>query len=216
MTTKLKPISIAIDGPVAVGKSTVGRLLAERLGFCFIDTGSMYRALTWKAIREGIDLEDEERLKELAMRSKMEFVSGCLLLDGEDINKELRSPEVERGVSLVSKLGGVREILVSQQRALAEGGGVVMAGRDIGTVVLPHAELKIFLTASLRERAYRRFKEVGGDFKTILEELERRDRIDSQREISPLKPAPDAYIIDTENLSPEEVVDKILSLLRGV
>lgn len=211
----LKPISIAIDGPVAVGKSTVGRILAERLGFRFIDTGNMYRALTWKAIREGINLEDEKALTELALKTRMEFAGYALLIDGKEKSEELRSPEVERGVSLVSKWGGVREILVAKQRDLAEGGGVVMAGRDIGTVVLPNAELKVYLTASIKERALRRFKEVGGDFEVILKELERRDSIDSQREISPLKPAPDAYIIDTENLSPEEVVGKILSLLGG-
>lgn len=210
-----KPQVIAIDGPVAVGKTTVGRLLARRLNYHFVDTGMMYRALTWKALRTGINPYDADGLTKMAYETRLSVDEEGINVDGVTVGEELRSPEVERKVSLVSMVPGVREAMVQRQRELADRGGIIMAGRDIGTVVLPEAPLKVFLTASAKERARRRHSELGGreDYETILRDLERRDELDSSRSISPLKPAPDAHIIDTENLTPEEVVDRILALI---
>lgn len=209
---------IAIDGPVAVGKSTIGRLLAEKLGYFFVDTGNMYRALTWKALKLDIDLGGEDKLSQLAANTKIEFVSGRILVDGKDITVEVRSEEVERNVSLVSKVAGVRQIMLEKQREIARAGKVIMAGRDIGTVVLPEAELKVFLIASPEERAHRRYlellnQEAKADYNAILADLVSRDKIDSQQAASPLQPAADAKIIDTEGLTPERVVQKILTLM---
>ncbi len=212
------PSLIAIDGPVAVGKSTVGRLLARRLGFRFVDTGVMYRALTWLALQRKVDIKDEETLSLLAKEAEIDLTLSSrgetVLVQGCDITRELRDPEVKSCVSLVSKVPGVRQALVAQQRLLAQGEKVVMVGRDIGTVVLPQAELKIFLLASPEERARRRYVERGeANYDATLAELKRRDEIDSQRSLSPLRPAPDAKTIDTEGLSPEQVVDRILDLV---
>jgi len=218
----LKPQLIAIDGPVAVGKSSVGSLLAKRLGYVFFDTGMMYRAFTWKVLKLGIPIEDEQKLCQLANTTKFDFIplQGWRLspaIDDEDVSSKLLCPEVEAHVSLASKIAGVRQTLVLEQRKLAQRGKVVMAGRDIGTVVLPWAELKIFLTASTKERARRRHKELlkrgeNSSLESVLADLKRRDEMDIHRTISPLKPAEDAIIIDTENLSLEQVVDKIYTL----
>jgi len=218
----LKPQLIAIDGPVAVGKSSVGSLLAKRLSYVFFDTGMMYRAFTWKVLKSGISIEDEQKLCQLANTTKFDFVplQGCYLspfIDDEDISSKLFYPEVEAHVSLVSKIAGIRQTLIQEQRKLARRGKVVMAGRDIGTVVLPWAELKIFLTASTEERARRRYKELlergaNSSLESVLAELKKRDEMDIHRTISPLKPAEDAIIINTENLSLEQVVDKIYTL----
>jgi cytidylate kinase len=222
MEGNLKPQLIAIDGPVAVGKSSVGSLLAKRLSYVFFDTGMMYRAFTWKVLKSGISVEDEQKLCQLANTTKFDFVplQGCYLspfIDDEDISSKLFYPEVEAHVSLVSKIAGIRQTLIQEQRKLARRGKVVMAGRDIGTVVLPWAELKIFLTASTEERARRRYKELlergaNSSLESVLAELKRRDEMDIHRTISPLKPAEDAIIIDTENLSLEQVVDRIYTL----
>jgi cytidylate kinase len=219
MEENLKPQLIAIDGPVAVGKSSVGSLLAKRLGYVFFDTGMMYRAFTWKVLKSGIPIEDEQKLCQLANTTKFDFVplQGCYLsplIDDEDVSSKLLCPEVEAHVSLASKIAGVRQTLILEQRKLAQRGKVVMAGRDIGTVVLPWAELKIFLTASTEERARRRYKELlkrgeNSSLEIVLADLKKRDEMDINRSISPLKPAEDAIIIDTENLSLEQVVDKI-------
>jgi cytidylate kinase len=218
----LKPKLIAIDGPVAVGKSSVGSLLARRLGYVFFDTGMMYRAFTWKVLKSSIPPEDENRLCHLASTTKFDFVpsqEGYLspLIDGENVSSQLLLPEIEERVALISKVAGVRQALVSEQRKLAQRGSVVMAGRDIGTIVLPWAELKVFLAASAEERANRRYKELleqgeRADYTSIFAELKRRDEIDTNRTVSPLKPAADAVTIDTENLSLEQVVDKIYVL----
>jgi len=218
----LKPQLIAIDGPVAVGKSSVGSLLARRLGYVFFDTGMMYRAFTWKVLKSGISTEDEQKLCQLANTTKFDFVplQGCCLsplIDDEDVSSKLFRSEVEEHVSLTSKIAGVRQTLILEQRRLAQRGKVVMAGRDIGTVVLPWAELKIFLTASTEERARRRYKELLGrgensSLEIVLADLKRRDEMDIHRTISPLKPAEDSIIIDTENFSLEQVVDKIYTL----
>ena len=218
----MKPQLIAIDGPVAVGKSSVGSLLARRLGYVFFDTGMMYRAFTWKVLKSGISIEDEQNLCQLANTTKFDFVplQGCYLsplIDDENVSSKLLRPEVEEHVSLTSKIAGVRQTLILEQRRLAQRGKVVMAGRDIGTVVLPWADLKIFLTASTEERTRRRYKELlkrgeSLNQEIVLADLKKRDENDINRTISPLRPAEDAIIIDTENLSLEQVVDKIYTL----
>jgi cytidylate kinase len=222
MKGNLKPQLIAIDGPVAVGKSSVGSLLAKKLGYIFFDTGMIYRAFTWKVFKSGISTENEQKLCQLANTTKFDFVPSkegnlSFLVDGEDVSSKLLSSEIEELVPLIAKVAGVRQTMVSEQRKLAQRGKVVMAGRDISTVVLPWAELKIFLTASTDERAKRRYKELlkrgqNSSMEIVLADLKRRDEMDIHRTISPLKPAEDAIIIDTENLSLEQVVDKIYAL----
>lgn len=220
-----KPSIIAIDGPVAAGKSTIGRLLSQRLGYRFVDTGEMYRALTWKAMKLNVDLEDEAELSRLASSIRIDFTSPlksgkrhcAVLVDGQDVTEEIHTQGVEVGVSLVSKVAGVRGVMVEQQQKLAQDGKIVMAGRDIGTTVLPHAQLKIFLSASSEERARRRYLEViergeVADYQTILAELVRRDEIDSQRSISPLEPATDAKMVDTDGLNPDQVLAGIIRM----
>ncbi|MCH7746106.1 MAG: (d)CMP kinase [Chloroflexi bacterium] len=215
---------IAIDGPVASGKTVVGRLIAQRLGCRFLDTGIMYRAVTWVALSRGVGLEDDEALAGLATSLEMRLVPGeagdRLLVDGEDVTDFLREPEVDRGVSQVSAVSGVRRALVEQQRAIASEGSIVMLGRDIGTVVLPKADVKVFLTASVEVRARRRYRELqenGSDisYEQVVSDLERRDRIDRERAASPLRPADDATQIDTDNLGVEEIAKRILAAVEG-
>jgi len=218
----LKPRLIAIDGPVAAGKSSTGLLLAQRLGYLFLDTGTMYRAFTWKAINSGIPLEDQDKLSTLAGTTRFDFVpnnKGGLspFIDGHNASAKLNQPEVAENVAIVARVAGVRQAMVAAQRMVAQQGGIIMAGRDIGTVVLPQAELKVFLTASVEERASRRYKQssqkrVNIKYESILADLKERDEADSTRSISPLKPASDAVIIDTEKIPLEQVVDKIYSL----
>jgi cytidylate kinase len=222
MEGKLKPQLIAIDGPVAVGKSSVGSLLAKKLGYLFFDTGMIYRAFTWKVMESGIPPEDKERLCELAAATNFDFVPSkggvlSVFIDGKDISSKLLRPEIEGPVAVIAKIAEVRQAMVAQQRKLAQRGKVVMAGRDIGTVVLPWAELKIFLTASTEERAKRRHRELlkrgeNSSLESVLTELKKRDEMDINRVISPLKPAEGAIMINTENLSLEQVVDKIYTL----
>jgi cytidylate kinase len=222
MEGHLKPQLIAIDGPVAVGKSSVGLLLARRLGYVFFDTGMMYRAFTWKVLKSGISIEDEQKLCQLANATKFHFIpmQGCYLsplIDDEDVSSKLLSSAVEAHVSLVSKIAKVRQTLILEQRKLAQRGKVVMAGRDIGTVVIPWADLKIFLTASTAKRTRRRYKELlergeNSNLEIVLADVKKRDENDIHRTISPLRPAEDAIIIDTENLSLKQVVDKIYTL----
>jgi cytidylate kinase len=218
----LKPQLIAIDGPVAVGKSSVGLRLAKRLGYVFFDTGMIYRAFTWKVLESGVSSQDEPKLCQLATTTEFDFSpskDGALsvFIDGEDVTSRLLSPEIEELVASVAKVAGVRQAMVSEQRELAERGKVVMAGRDIGTVVLPQAELKIFLTASTEVRAERRYKELlkrgqNSSLAMVLGDLKRRDKMDINRSISPLKPAEDAVVINTEELELEQVVDRIHAL----
>lgn len=210
---------------MAVGKSSVGLLLAKRLGFSFFDTGVLYRTFTCKALQQRIPSEDAGALTQLAAQTDFQFVhreGGTLLVlvDGKDMSRCLGQPLVEDNVAVVSKVPGVRQRIVSEQRRVAQQGKLIMAGRDIGTVVLPWADLKIFLTASVEERADRRFRETrqrGGDvtYEQVLADLKRRDRMDMQRAISPLRPAPDAVTIDTEGLDLGEVVDRICELGQG-
>src|SRR3990172_6010875 len=188
------PRVIALDGPAAAGKSTVGRRLAASLGYPFLDTGSMYRAVTWAALQHGVDLGDDDALGDLASSLRIDVQrargedSARILVDGGDVTDHLRSPEVEAAVSLVSRVAGVREALVRAQRELAGRRPVVMAGRDIGTVVLPDADLKVYLDASVEERARRRYEELSAlrqevTPESVLDDLRRRDRIDSRRPV---------------------------------
>ena len=216
------PSTIAIDGPAASGKNTVGMLLAHQLGCPFIDSGAMYRAVTLRAIADGIDPEDVQALPELARGLTFTFVppsssapSGRIVVNGEDVTEALHTPAVDAKVSLVSRIPAVREILVAEQRRLAACGPVVMVGRDIGTVVLPDADLKVYLDASPGERARRREHELhehgqAVDFQQVLSEIERRDRLDRERTVSPLRAAADALIVSTDGLTPEQVAAAIL------
>lgn len=215
-----KPATIAIDGPVAVGKNAIGSLLAQRLGYRFLDTGAMYRALTWLALELGIDLADEKALEELALGANIELAAEAVMVADRDVTGDIRGEEVERGVSLVAKVAGVRRALVTKQRQMAQGGQVVVAGRDIGTVVLPHAELKLYLAASAEERAHRRHLELvqrgeEANYEQVLAELKRRDKIDSERALAPLQPAPDAKVIDTDGLNIEQVLAEIMGIIGG-
>ena len=211
-----KNLIIAIDGPGAAGKTTAARLLAQRLGYCHIDSGAMYRALAWKALKQEVDLSDPRSLLGLLAQTALELRPAAeglrIFVDGEDITDVLRLPKIQAAASLVSVHPQVREELVQRQRQLGTHGGVVMDGRDIGTVVFPHATVKFYLTASLEERGRRRYQESLQDLGTLestLEEVERRDQRDMERAASPLKPAPDAILIDTASLSPEEVVTQM-------
>ena len=209
------PRCIAIDGPVASGKSAVGRLVARELGYRFIDTGLMYRAVTWLAIERKVDPADETALARLAEGMRITIDGERVVVDGADVTDGLRSTGVGEAVSLVSRVPGVRDAMVARQREMAREGGAVMAGRDIGTVVLPDAPLKVYLDASPEERVRRRHAELValGRRETVdqvREELALRDAIDSGREVSPLRPAEDAIIIHTDHLSVDEVVEQIL------
>ncbi len=224
MTGRCKARRVAIDGPVASGKSAVGSLLARRLGYRFVDTGLMYRAVALFALRQGVDPADGERLAEVArhldldLRWNPETGETRIVVGGEDVTDYLRSPEVEKIVSAVSARPEVRRVLVERQRRLAEDGPVVMAGRDIGTVVLPDADVKVFLTASAEERARRRYLErlargEAADYEAVLAEVRRRDEYDSTRPVAPLRPAPDSLVFDTDGLSLEEVVEKLAEVI---
>jgi cytidylate kinase len=219
---------IAVDGSAASGKSTVGRKLAEKLGYPFLDTGLMYRAVTLAALERRLDVEDKDALTQLARNMSLEVgprspgsIETCsIMIDGIDVTPRLRRPDVEEAVSLVSRVAGVREALVQQQREIAGRQPMVMAGRDIGTVVLPRADLKIYLDASIAERARRRhaeFREQGRDVSEamVLEDLKRRDQIDSERAVSPLRPAADAVVIETDGMSKAEVVKRVLEMVEG-
>ena len=209
---------VAIDGPAASGKSTVSKAIAKNLGFEYLDTGAMYRAVTLKALRAGINLENEEEYKFLE-NTTLEFNNNELFLDGENVSKEIRQSDVTNNASLVSKFKYVREKLVEMQRQMAANNNIIMDGRDIGTVVLPKADLKIFLTANVKTRAIRRMEEdkekYGStkDLETIMAEIEARDYRDSHREISPLTQAEDAILIDTSDLNVQEVIDTITNLV---
>lgn len=217
-------MQVAIDGPAAAGKSTVAKLIADRLHYVYIDTGAMYRALTLKAIQSQINVHDERALADLLKETTIVLVQGDreqrVLLDGEDVTKSIRVQAVNEQVSFVSQHAKVRQLMVHRQQKLAESQNVVMDGRDIGTKVLPHADVKLFLKASVRERAQRRYKEqMAKGITTPLDELEEeiatRDRLDTERVNSPLKKADDAVELDTTSMSIEEVADKILNLIEG-
>ncbi|MBN1311067.1 MAG: (d)CMP kinase [Anaerolineae bacterium] len=221
-----KPLTIAIDGPAASGKSTLAHALADRLGYLYLDTGVMYRAVTLAALRRGIDLADEAALDELAESVVIDVVAptvedgrDCTVyLDGEDVTWQIREAEVDAGVSIPSSYAGVRQALTEQQRRIGERGNVVMAGRDIGTVVLPDADLKIYLDASAEERARRRWLERRGggrsdSYDEILAGVRRRDEIDSGRAVAPLLPAADAIVLDTTEMDAQAVLAHVMGLV---
>lgn len=215
-----RPFVVAIDGPAGAGKSTVAQGVAAALGFAHLDTGSMYRALTAKALTTGIDPSDGDALTALARETAIDFGPDGVTIDGKPVGPEARAPRVSGAVSAVSAHPGVREELVRHQRSILERGNVVAEGRDIGTVVAPDAAVKVFLTASIDERARRRHKEVIGAGSSISlpemrDEIVRRDTRDSSRAVSPLVPAADAVILDTSTLTPDEVVQKVLELVRA-
>ncbi|MCF8011541.1 MAG: (d)CMP kinase [Clostridiales bacterium] len=216
---------IAIDGPAGAGKSTVAVQVAVKLGFLYIDTGAIYRAVTFAAVKSGIDLADSDAVAAAAAKLNVEMYFDReklyrIYIDGEDVTGNIRTPEISRNVSTVAQIPAVREALLDKQRNMAAGGRVVMEGRDIGTSVLPRAEYKFFLTASSRERAMRRHRELvsqgyGVTFESMLEDIQQRDNADSLRSISPLKPAPDAIHIDCSETNVEQVVDFIVLKVTG-
>jgi len=206
---------IAIDGPAGAGKSTVARRLAERLGFRYLDTGAMYRALTWLAMREGLPLGDGEPLGLLARTHPITFDAvGRVFIDASDVTSAIRHPRIDRMVPVVARHHEVREVMRERQRELAAVGNAVIEGRDIGTVVAPDAQLKVFLTASPQERAARRAAELGLDPAQVLAEQGERDARDVARQHSPLRPADGAVTIDTTGLDVEGVVERIVALAR--
>ena len=218
---------IAIDGPAASGKSTIGKRLADELDYLFFDTGVMYRAITWLSLQRGIDMSDEAAITTLAESvpidvqppSQADGRACDVLVEGVDITWKIRLPEVDANVSVVSAYAGVRRALSAQQRRVGQRGRVVMVGRDIGTVVLPKADLKIYLDASADERARRRYDEIiargeNADYDEILAKVIKRDRIDSTRDVAPLIAAEDAVIVHSDNLNAEEVFEKILALCK--
>ncbi len=222
----VRPSTIAIDGTSASGKSTIGQLLAQRLGYLYFDTGVTYRAVTWVAIQRGIPIADEPAITRLAQELRIEVLPPTradgrqytVLADGEDVTWAIRRPEVDHGVSPVSAYPGVREALKQQQRAIGQAGRVIMAGRDIGTVIMPEAPLKVYLDARPEVRAQRRYRELlargqPAEYEFIYQEMLRRDRLDSNRETAPLRPADDAVIVDTSDLGIEEVLELVLALV---
>lgn len=212
-------MDIAIDGPAGAGKSTVAKNIATRLNLIYIDTGAMYRALTLKIINSKIDFEDQDSIFEIAKKTKIELKNNRIFLDKIDVTEEIRQPSVNSKVSLIAQISEIRKLMVDLQRNIAKNNNVIMDGRDIGTHVLPKASYKFFLTASIEERANRRRMELNNKgFKVstddIMTEIGKRDKMDSERSVSPLKPAEDAIMIDTTSKSIQSVVDEIITLIN--
>lgn len=225
--TKPTPSIIALDGPAASGKSTIGRMLADKLGYLFFDTGIMYRAVTWIALQHDMDLKDESAITKLAENAQIDIRPPSkqdgrpcdVLIAEKDVTWDMRSGEVDGNVSVVSAYAGVRKALSDQQRRIGLRGKVIMVGRDIGTVVLPEADLKVYMDASAEERARRRYDEIiargeTADYDQILKKIIERDRIDSTRAVAPLRPAEDAVIIQTDDLDAEQVYQRVLELCK--
>lgn len=221
------PKTIAIDGPAGSGKSTLGKRLADALGYLFFDTGVMYRAVTLLALEQGLAMENEPAITLLAQETEIDIRQSSktdgrncdVLANGQDITWAIRQPQVDANVSVVSAYPGVRQALTRQQQRIGMRGNVIMVGRDIGTVVLPQADLKIYLDASAKERARRRFLELHQrgektEIETILNGLRRRDEIDSSREIAPLRPAEDAIILESDSLDADQVFARALKIIQ--
>jgi CMP/dCMP kinase len=218
----MHPLIIAIDGPSGAGKGTVARAVADRLGYRHMDTGAMYRAVAWKALRNGISLDDEAAVAELAERASLEVGPTAVVVDGDDVTTAIRTPEIDRAATATARLPRVRQVLVKRQRRAGENGAIVMEGRDIGTVVFPDADVKIYLDASPEERARRRATDPahGVGRQTALAEIESdmkaRDLSDQTRAASPLAVAPDAVRVDTTRLTIEEVVEAVMKIVEQV
>ena len=219
----MKKIQVAIDGPASAGKSTVAKIVAKKLHFIYCDTGAMYRSVTFAALKNHVKLDDDQALKELLKTIEIRFVPAepeqRVFVNDEEVTQAIRTPEITNNVSLVSAQPSVRAELTKRQQEIAEAGGIVMDGRDIGTTVLTNAEVKIFLVASVHERAVRRFKEnqtkgIDTPLDVLEKEIEERDYKDSHREISPLTQAKDAVLVDTTSLTIDQVVDRILEIIN--
>lgn len=218
----MKKIVVAIDGPAGAGKSTIAKLVAERLGYAYIDTGAMYRSVAWRFLQTGQPF-DEAFISQLANTMVIQFRPEArvnrVFVDRQEVTDAIRSAEVTANVSRVAAIGAVREAMVEQQRRMGDAGGVLMDGRDIGTVVFPNAQLKIFLTASVEERAQRRYKELLAkgeqvDLAQLQQDIANRDKQDSERAIAPLRQAEDALLLDTSHMNIEQVTEKILQLVE--
>ena len=227
MTKNIPPSIIALDGPAASGKSTLGRKLADSLGYLFFDTGVMYRAITWIALQRDMDLRDESVITELAQKAQIDIRPPSkddgraydVIISSKDVTWDMRGDDVDANVSVVSAYSGVRQALSEQQRRIGMRGRVVMVGRDIGTVVLPEADLKVYLDASAEERAKRRYNEIiargdKADLDEILKKMIERDHTDSTRTVAPLRPANDAVIIDSDKMDAERVFENVLELCK--
>lgn len=213
-------IRIAIDGPGGAGKSTIAKMVAEKMNMEYIDTGAMYRAIGWMFSKNNVNTEDSAEVQDVLNRTAIDFDNGKIFLNGEDISGEIRTPEISKAASVCSKLPEVRSKLVALQREIAEGKSVVMDGRDIGTNVLPNAEVKIFLTADPMVRAKRRYNQLleGGkeaDLNSIFEDIKERDYQDTHRELNPLQQAEDAVLLDTSDMTINQVLDEIMKMAEG-
>jgi len=214
------PLIIAIDGPSGAGKGTLARRLAEALGYRHVDTGAMYRAVAWKALQEGLALDNEPALAGLAERATFGQAAGVITIDGHDVSRAIRTPEMDQSAARVARLAGVRAVLVARQRGMGQGGGVVMEGRDIGTVVFPGADVKIYLDASAEERARRRAADAahtGGrqaSVDRLKSQMAARDESDATRTVAPLQMAADAVYVDTTGLDAQQVFERVLRLVH--
>jgi cytidylate kinase len=209
----VKRVIVAVDGPSGAGKGTVARATARALDYTHVDTGAMYRAVAWRALALGIAVDQAERVAALAAAARLALDGGRTVIDGHDVTDAIRTPAIDMAAAAVARNPGVRAVLVERQRAMGQAGGVVMEGRDIGTVVFPDAALKLYVTASPRIRAQRRVAELGGDVDDIAVSIAERDRRDMERADGPLRTAEGATVVDTSELTVDEVVDQIVGLL---